>query len=320
MRFTNWIVSALFFVGTYSVAHAQQPTAGASGREPVPLTAPERGTDKDPLTVKIIPAQPTKEQSEQEDRSKREQQEKAVLDKRVADDTQRLADKTEDLAFYTKWLAVFTLFLFVTALGQMLLFWVQLRIMRKSLEDATTAANAATDSAITSQAALESTKDTAKRQLRAYLSITPNTFGLLAAGNHVRITFDAKNHGQTPAFGTSHKFEIDILDNPLPPNFNFPAPTETFNANTSIFPNAVSEVRFFSGKPLTQVDAVEANTKHVHCWGRTSYRDAFGNIRHTSFSASVGGKDFAESQRAFMAGKKGPEWSWDYGQGHNDAT
>ena len=103
---------------------------------------------------------------------------------------------------------------------------------------------------------------------------------------------------------------------------SFLPPAKVSDTNTAIFPNATIEFRFYYSQALTQadVDAIEANTKRIHCWGHATYQDAFGHSRLTYFSASAGGKEFAESQRAFMAGTKGPEWGWDYGDGHNDAT
>ena len=88
---------ALCFCG---VAWAQQnPPVQASGSQIAPSSAPEqRGTEKDPLTVKILAAPDAKEQA---DKIEQERHEKAEIDKRLADDTNRLANVTDRLASET---------------------------------------------------------------------------------------------------------------------------------------------------------------------------------------------------------------------------
>jgi hypothetical protein len=63
---------------------------------------------------------------------RREKDEKAAVDKLLADQTQRLADETDNLTTYTSRLAFFTLLLFCAAFGQIWLFVWQL--CRKSFK------------------------------------------------------------------------------------------------------------------------------------------------------------------------------------------
>ena len=106
-------------------SHSQQQTPSTQTTQP---SAPDqRGTDQMPLSVKIIPGERTKEQAEKEEHERREKDEKAAVDKRLADQTQRLADETDNLATYTS-------FLFCAALGQIALFVWQLWLIRKSFE------------------------------------------------------------------------------------------------------------------------------------------------------------------------------------------
>jgi hypothetical protein len=114
-------------------SHSQQQTPSTQSTQP---SAPDqRGTDQTPLSVKIIPGERTKEQAEKEEHERREKDEKAAIDKRLADETQRLADETDNIATYTSRLAVFTLLLFCAALGQIWLFVWQLFLIRESLQD-----------------------------------------------------------------------------------------------------------------------------------------------------------------------------------------
>ncbi len=76
-------------------------------------TAPDqRGTEQLPLTVKVLPSQPSEEQTKKEEAEKHE---KAEIDKKLAFETQRIAD-------YTDRLALFTVFLFFVAVSQAGLF------------------------------------------------------------------------------------------------------------------------------------------------------------------------------------------------------
>jgi hypothetical protein len=85
-------------------------------------TAPdERGTDKVPLTVKVIPSQPSEEQTKKEDAEKHE---KAEIEKKLAFETQRIADYTWGLFFFTG-------LLFLIAVLQALMFGWQLARMRR---------------------------------------------------------------------------------------------------------------------------------------------------------------------------------------------
>jgi hypothetical protein len=96
----------------------------AQSKQPSPQSKPpatdQRGTDQIPLSVKILPATDAKEQA---DKTERDRKEKAIIDEKLAFETQRIAD-------YTDWLAVFTGLLFLIAILQAALFFWQLRYMR----------------------------------------------------------------------------------------------------------------------------------------------------------------------------------------------
>ena len=64
---------------------------------------------------------------------------------------------------------IFTAGLLLVAIGQIFLFYWQLKLMHKSLTDTEKAANAAQKSADVAEKTVETMTDTAKRQLRAYV-------------------------------------------------------------------------------------------------------------------------------------------------------
>jgi hypothetical protein len=123
------------------IAAAQSPQPAISNKPAEqavqPTASDQRGTEKVPLNVKILPAPDAEDQAQRAERGSRE---KAIIDKKLAFETQRTAVYTDRLA----WL---TLLLFCAAVGQIALFWVQLRYMRVGTKDTGIAAGAAQTSA-----------------------------------------------------------------------------------------------------------------------------------------------------------------------------
>lgn len=102
------------------------------------------------------------------------------------------------MALWTKRVGQFTIVLaIVTAVSACISFYMW-REMVSSSEDTKKLIKAAQDSAKAAQDALRIAKDTAKRQLRAYLLIKRPE--LTMEGNRLKLFFVIKNAGQTPAY------------------------------------------------------------------------------------------------------------------------
>jgi hypothetical protein len=177
---------------------AQPPNLPSS-----PPVTDQRGTDQMPLSVKVLPSPKSAEEMAKEER---ERQEKSEADKRLADETERLADEAENLTTATRWLAGLVLLLFVAALGQIALFWLQLRLMRQAVENAAKAAGTAQTNADSAEKTLITTQ-------RAFVypkSISKEWFGARRAkeaGEIVEWVFtpEWENSGTTPTKrGLSH--------------------------------------------------------------------------------------------------------------------
>lgn len=112
-------LALLAVIASDSWAQSKQPSPQSKPPAQPPATD-QRGTDQIPLSVKILPATDAKEQA---DKTERDRKEKAIIDEKLAFETQRIAD-------YTDWLAVFTGLLFLIAILQAALFFWQLRYMR----------------------------------------------------------------------------------------------------------------------------------------------------------------------------------------------
>jgi hypothetical protein len=142
----------------------QQPPSAPSAQPPAP---DQRGSDQMPLSVKIIPREPSKEEAEAD------RLEKASIDKKVAFETQRVAD-------YTWYLAAFTVVLACVAVGQAGLFVWQLGYMKQGMRDSTKAASAAESAAnaanISARAAVGVELPILKLNQFVLLEIAPGTF------------------------------------------------------------------------------------------------------------------------------------------------
>jgi hypothetical protein len=136
-------VIALAFVAAFasdSWGQSKKPSSSAdppSKQTTQPPASDQRGTDKSPFSVKILPSPEAGQQAEKQER---ERQEKELIDKKLAFDTQRIAD-------YTWWLASLTGALFAIAVMQAAFFFIQLGIMKKGMDDTASAVQAAKDTA-----------------------------------------------------------------------------------------------------------------------------------------------------------------------------
>lgn len=140
MLIVRYLIAAVALLLACHAAYSQEPSPSseAPSNQPAQPSAPQqRGTDDAPFTIKILPSQDTEAKPKNEEQDWRE---KAEVDRKLAFETERIAD-------YTFWLSAFTLTLFCAAVGQIVLFWIQLHYMRQGLRDAQITALAARDAA-----------------------------------------------------------------------------------------------------------------------------------------------------------------------------
>ena len=181
--------------------------------------------------------------------------------------------------------ACFTGGLLLVAAVQALLFLFQLRLMRKSLDAAVGATNVA-------QSTLVLMKDTAQRQLRAYISVVAAKIEFPVPGQP-KSTLTFRNAGQTPA----HDVKIWIhqwvaaypLDVALPtPPPDFVTARDTLGAGASCHmtneaPHPVAKEPF-----LTLIGTSEGT---IYVYGEVSYRDVFGEHHTQKYRLMYGGSE-----------------------------
>jgi hypothetical protein len=254
-----------------------QPPVQPPRTQPAQAPTPDqRGTEQMPFAVKILPSENSKGQAEKEEQQR---QEKAAVDKRVADETQRLA-------LYTFWLTIFTLFLFVAAITQIGFFWWQLRIITRTIKPTEDAANAAKNAA---NAAIDQAK-TAVAAERAYVTIAHMSPGLDIQKDEKGaswgwVTVRVKNFGRTPARVTDVLLKPIILpkDEILPDIPNYARKRETRKIPKGFI---VSNDEIFYGETYSLLPGIEAGTHKFWLCGYVDYIDQFGQ-RHRGGYARV---------------------------------
>jgi hypothetical protein len=125
-------------------------------------------------------------------------------------------------------------------------------------------------------------RDTATRQLRAYVSVPKsrllNLTGPGLAQSHVII----RNAGQTPAYNLRHVGGLAL--GPIPPNVG----ADEFRGPTTVAvlaPGDQVEQITAAGRELTDDDRNElrSGAKSIHVYGDIRYKDAFGHERFTRY-------------------------------------
>lgn len=294
------LLTALMFVGG-GLAQSQIPSPAPSKDSKVQerhpsasnenLTNNPTGTDKKPFVIKSFEAEKTAERTEQ-DRPERE--EKAANERR--------------LVFWTIVLSISTIVLAGIAGGQLWAFSLQARRLRETVEAtkslARDAKESATDQATKMQTSLDiaqqsadaaemlanTMKDTAERQLRAYLSVMVGTALSQdrAQGRKFKGMPRVINMGQTPAHKVAYNSNAAIMPSELPVDFTFPLPGETSGSGVlgphQTFDMGKAVVDFC---PDAEVDDIKIGKgKILYIWGIITYTDVFGNPWHTKFCQS----------------------------------
>ena len=100
-------------------------------------------------------------------------------------------------------------------------------------------------------------KDTAERQLRAYLTITPVMLSSINPDENSGFIFEQKNQGQTPAYSATTRGVILFLDHPLPDNFPFPQ-LPMPGSRTILTPKRKFVGQVVAKQKFTQTELIEA--------------------------------------------------------------
>ena len=137
--------------------------------------------------------------------------------------------------------------------------------------------------------ALHISRDTEKRQLRAYVSPVLKSGGAFTE-NESAIEITIENFGQTPAKNCFENGEIKILPYPLPKGYVF---KNSFKHNaesySSIYPKADNAIIGWlkAGRAFTkaEIEEITSNNSHrrAYAFGTLTYADIFNESHFTNF-------------------------------------
>lgn len=123
-------------------------------------------------------------------------------------------------------------------------------------------------------------RDTARRQLRAYLTFTQ--FILNTDKNDWKPQIEWENRGQTPALAVETNVGFLFSVDPLPDDFAFPkGPSREEEGPTPIGPGQVVQGTSEIEMDRAFMHQASRGLRHVYVWGSAEYLDIFGEKQQT---------------------------------------
>lgn len=167
-------------------------------------------------------------------------------------------------------------------------------------------------------------RTTAKQELRAYVSVTPNFVTGFSPTTRAAVKFAMVNRGTTPARNVTQFSVVDIFPYPLPQDFPFPDPMLRGAGAFIIHPSETfigSRVASRLFKKAEMEDVVAGTSSRIYIFGEVRYEDVFGVERRTRFCSSIVGSE----NLARVAGLRGAvpdevNISYEPSDQHNEAT
>jgi hypothetical protein len=137
---------------------------------------------------------------------------------------------------------------------------------------------------------VKGTEDTAKRQLRAYISVSRASISRFDDANGVEVEMVFKNFGVTPAYGLSA--ELQISYGPFPAKFNFDNQFTVYPISRSIVgPGMELASRLRCPQELSEkhIANLRDGQSVIYVFGFVHYIDAFGISRVCKVRYGAGG-------------------------------
>jgi hypothetical protein len=203
--------------------------------------------------------------------------------------------------WYTRpdwWIAICTGLLVAATAGLWTATWLLYRKTseavadgEKALKSASEALAAANRHADESAALVQVTKDTAMRQLRAYVAITNGNGRPRNIGEQLVVdaTVVLKNSGQTPGYQFTTWIESDLREAKKDFQWGEIRPLDSRPNKSIIGSGEIVDLGKSTLIDAGDVAALEANEKTVYVWGGADYVDAFGNPRFFRFKITISG-------------------------------
>ena len=196
------------------------------------------------------------------------------------------ANRLQSQETSSNWLIMlFTGGMLLVAAAQAFLFLRQLRLMRDSLDTAASAARSA-------ESSVEIMRDTAQRQLRAYMSIETSKIEFPDPGRP-KATINYRNAGQTPAYDVQIWIHQWIACYPM--GCELPRPPDDFvMAKSLLGPGAYQTMVIEAPEPIARepyLDLVGTAEGTVYVYGEIRYKDVFGHSHFYKYKFMYGGSE-----------------------------
>lgn len=172
-------------------------------------------------------------------------------------------------------------------------FWatlVEMILLIGAVSAAVWAAWAASKAAYAAQEAVEVTSETAKQQLRAYLTVGACTIDFLPDDSGLMLSAHITNSGITPAFNTRIMGESFASDYPLSEPMPHPTPGTDFGAPIGAGGELICAQRLFSDDLEAAINRVKAGEIGMWIQGAVIYDDCFGDQHSLRFRYVFGGR------------------------------
>jgi hypothetical protein len=215
-------------------------------------------------------------------------------------ENQNQTEKQHSLPGFVRFLfpdgiAVFTFFLVLATIGLGIVAIVQINFLERAETISAQSAKAAKEAADATRDSVNLAKDTAERQLRAYVYVLPPPQGIpnAVADGLQRAVVAVRNSGQTPAYQMQFRGNFGFGPYPAPTNPTFRegpyGGAMVLNPATELTTGAViSTEEKFSQADLDSI--VDGKTRRLYIFGSVIYKDAFGKDRVTEFCFAYYGK------------------------------
>jgi hypothetical protein len=180
-------------------------------------------------------------------------------------------------------IAILTCALVFVGGAQVWLFYRQLKFIREGLVDAKEASDAAKLSAQVADESLKLSRETAQRQLRAYVFVKDGSVIRKTNDNgqiSISAQFCIRNFGLTPAYKFRTTYDVMVLETG---SEDFPDIHNDSERLSTISPNG--EINGSHDIVTSDLDRCEIDKglKSVFIFGRFDYVDAFGDKRYLKF-------------------------------------
>ena len=184
----------------------------------------------------------------------------------------RLADANDRTSLFTSGLLV-------VGAAQVAILFLQLYLLRSTLNATKTAAEAAKKSADLSEQAMHTTE-------RAYLDVDSVAIENFGSGQTPRISVTTTNRGRTPATLVSSVITFDVAESL--PAVRYGEEVPRFR---NVGPGATFEHVMLFETPLSDAEhaLVVGEDRSIFVWGRMRYLDAFGKEHVVGFGAVARG-------------------------------